>query len=1151
MNQKTKALNYPVIQMKYSPKNIYQSGNSPHNISSKVYHQKQFSNYQIISPDKKNNEKIIHHSIKRNFDPEGNAIITTKIVREIDYNENKNNLNSNSIMNIRPKTMNASFQRNNEQGNKILRYSNYSKNEETDNTNGINTGKNYGYQIYSPNTYESQENNSIKINTYSGRGMEIDNSREFCNGYRSPANRNIINLKRSEVSACLQNYTSGSEFEEPKTLSKKHNENKFKNKNINYSQRIDLNKIKYRKYNLESPSYTQNDDFDSPDRNYDYSKSYFRNIQIDKIKGIRPIYQEKVNNMNNQIDQSGEYKQISKRNLQHYGQSNNVVSPLYYRSVPESIEDTIDIINEKAIQIQAFVRGFLIRKKVLRYITLAIYYQSFCDKIQDALCCHVREEVFNILKNKLRNYKYDRRGSKVNYSINNKRRNLKSINYDNNDKNNTEEYDIYNNRKMLTKKEHRGNKNEINTPHKSFRDYENILYNRNNITYRNGKNICKKNNLNYSVNYAESEYKKLDYSISPTKKVTHYYISSPCSHNKPHNRYYQEIDAKTRDIYRVKSSSYRSYKNIKEIKNLRNNEDYSKYKYENNTSKVLQEKPDYRLGIRTRNCFRGLVKTSYSSSNQNIYKCHCLDSFRKQRGKIYSENTESNYDERGDLYIIKNYEIKRNVNTNKFIKKQERKLKFNNDEIESDNYLSLNIVKIPQRRVSSTDKKEEIITKTVEAKEYVEDTNKIKKEESERKRRFSKIEMKKCETLRLIPVKKPIEIEKNKSVRDIFTNTTIEPHKVSKAETINIKAKKIQNKKIILPKVDKEKERRDKERLEKEIEKRVNERVEIEKKEIEKEREKIDKEIKDKERKERLEREKREREKEKKNKEKREQEEQLLIEREKQIQIEQEKIIRERKDIERRLKEAQRLREKEEKERKDWEEKERLEREKRLKEEQDKRDKEKKDKERRDKLDRERREREKKEMEAQLMIEREKIIKEEKERLEKEMRERERKERETRLKREREEKLKREKEEQERLEREKQLEEERKERERKEKERKDKIEREKRERKRKEKEEQLRIDREKKRKEEQGRIEREKREKERKEREERLRIEKEERIRKEKIERERIEREKEREVKEKERKDKLEKERIERERKIKIEKERIDRESREEIKKLN
>ena len=1146
MNPKTNGINNPDIQMKYRPKKIYPSGNSPKNILSKAYHQKQYSDYQMITPEQRDNEKIIHRSIKRNFDPEGNAIITTKIVREIDYNDNKNNLNSNSIMNIRPKAMNASFQRNNEQQNKILRYSNYSKNEEMENNNGIYTNQNYGYQVYSPDSYESHENNYTKINTYSGRGMESDSGKDFYSGYRNPGMGNIINMERSEISQGMANYSSGSDYEEPDPSKMRKNTNTYMNnpKNLNYSQKIGLNKVKYRRYNLESPSYSQGDDFDSPDRNYEYSIPYFRNIQIDKIKGIQPIYHEKMNMMKNQFETSGEYEQIINKSRKNYDQGKNYITSPNYRQGPESIEDTIDIINEKAIQIQSYVRGFLVRKKVLRYITLAIYYQSFCDKIQDALCCHVREEVFRTLKNKLRGNKYGKRGRKEYYSNNNKRKNHLSTKNDNStDKNNlnnrnekeTKGYDIYNRNKFSEKKEYREFKQYMNTPPKSIREYENISFNR---TNRTNKNICKKNNLNYSANYTSTEYKKFDYTVSPTKKVTHYYISSPCSHNKPHQRYYQEIDGKDTNLYRNKLNTYRSYKNINELKNFRNY-DYSKYKFENNTSKMLQEKPDFKSGIGTRSISRGMFKTTYSSSNQNIHKCHCLDGIRKRNVNLYRENTENNYNVRKDYHIIRNYDIKRDVNTHRLIRKQERSFnRFNDDEIESDNYLSLNIVKIPHRRVSSTGKKEEIITKTVATKEYVEDKNKnlLQKEEPQKRKRFSKIEMNKAETVRIMPLIKKEEKSKSVSTREIFTNTITQPNEVTQIEAINIKAKKELKKEIIVPKVDKEKEKRDKERLEIEIERRVKERVEIEKKEIER----IDRERKDKERKDRLEKEKRDREKEKQDKEKREQEEQLLIKREKQIQIEQEKIIRERRDIERREKEAQRKREKEEKERKDWEEQERIEKEKRLKEEQDRRDREKKDRERRDKMDRERREREKKEMEQLLIIEREKIIKEETERIEKEIRERERKEKEARLKRERDEKLRKEKEEKDRLERQKQLEEERKERERKEKERKDKLEREKREKERKGREEQKRIEREKKRKEEQERIERERREKERKEREEKLRIEREERIRKEKIERERIEREKEREIQEKERKNKIER---------KIEKERIERERKEKEKK--
>ena len=1162
MNHKTNGINKPDIQMNYRPQRIYNSGNSPNNKSSMVYHQKQYSDYQIISPNQNQNEKIIHRSIKRNFDPQGNAIITTKIVREIDYNDNENKINSNSIMNIRPQGINSSFQRNNEQENEILRYSNYSNNEEMENTSGMYNNQKYGYKVFSPNSFESHERTYNQINTYSGSGMESEGGRHYYDGYRSPGMGNAINLKKSEISPVLPNYTSGSDFDDsnPNRGVRQNTYNYMNNpkSNLNYSQRLGINKVQYRRYNLESPSYTQNEDFDSPDRNYDYGAPYFRNIQIDKIKGIQPIYQEKVNMMNNQIETSGEYDRIINQN--NYGKSKNSAAKViqsFYRNYSDK-RDSFDELNQRAIQIQSFVRGFLVRKKVLRYITLAIYYQSFCDKIQDALVCHVREEVFKILKNKLGNNKYNRRGNKDSKTSSNRRKNHISTrddkdknNIDNNDDNtdNDNRYFKKRNRNNESKgyelyksKKYREIWKDMHTPPK-YNEYDNLAFrgiNRTNRSNRYDKNICKKNSLNYSVNYTTNHYGKFDYTVSPTKKVTHYFISSPCSHNKPHQRFYQEIDGKSTNIYRNKLSTYRSYKNINDINSFKNygKTGYYKYKYENNTSKMFQDKPDYTSGIGTRSYSRGLFKTTYTSSNQNIHRCNCLDDYRKKNVKNIKNVKVVN------VYRENDYDIKRDIHTHKFIKKdKERNVnRFEDDEIESDNYLSLNIVKIPHRRVSSTNQKEEIITKTVETKEYVEDRNrKLVTEEEPKRKRFSIIEMNKAENVRIMPLikKQPTEVKsKSLSTRDIFTNTTIEPNKVSKLETINIAGKK---KEIIVPKIDKEKEKRDKERVEIEIERRVRERVEIEKREIDR----IDQERKEKERQARLENEKRDREREKRDKEKRDQENLILIEKEKKIKIQQEELDRDREDIKRKELEIQKMREIDEKNRKNWEEQNRRERERRLKEDKDRREREKKDKEKRDQ-----------EMEQMLIIEKEKIIKIETERIQREMREQ--KEKEDRLRREREAKLKKEKEERERLARQKQLEDERKE-----KERRDKLEMERRERER--REEQLRIERERKRKEEQDRIDRERREKERKDKEDKLRKEREDRLRKEKEERERIERERrlkedqerrERERKEKERKDQLEREkrererreeqiRIERERKIRIEQERIEREKRE------
>ena len=1165
MNSKTNGMKNKDILRKYNPQQIYNISNSPVNQSSYIHHQKQYSDYQVVSPSQNKNEKIIHRSIKRNFDPEGNAIITTKIVREIDYNDDKNNFNSNSIMSIRPKAINNSFQINNEHDNEILRYSNYSNNQEQDNASGMYNNNIYGYNVVSPNSYESHENNYTKI--YSSSGMESDGGRDFYSAYRGSGMRKVANLKQSEISPVIPNYTSGSDYDDTNPNPRRVNMNnagKYKynqNNNMNYSQRLDVNKVKYKRYNLESP-YTQNNDFDSPDRNYDYNISHFRNIPIDKIKGITPIYQEKVRVGTSNEFERGNYLNRSNNNHNNY--------------------QVYDILNEKATQIQSFVRGFLVRKKVLRYITLAIYYQSFCDKIQDLLCWHVRAKVFQIFKNKLlkndKNRSFNnKRGSKENpvypnkrkdkidnnasntntsnqsYSYikkeetytNNKRRGGNNISLNDNDNdddnnNNSNNYDIYKRTKITTQRYNNNNDYEMPGSRTMKREYsENVLMNRKNFTnrfnHRPNYNICKKSDLNYSVNQT-TEYRKFDYSVSPTKKVTHYYISSPCSNNKPHFRFYQEIDDKSTSStnkYRSKLSTYRSFNNAKDYKTFKNHEKAGlyKYKYENNTSNMFQEKPDYRSGIGTRSYSRGIFKTTYSSSNQNIQKCHCLDDYRDR-----NLNSEYNYNIVRERRIYDNRSEK-DIHTHKLIRKKEINInRFNDEDIESDNYLSLNIVKIPYKK---TEQREEIYSKTVETKEYEEDKSKKVEEKTDKNRRFSKIEMKKTEKMQILPlVKAKKEEVKSQSVstRDIFTNTPHQPNYISKTETINIASKK----KKVEPKIDTQK-------VETEIEKRVKEIIEIEKRQLEQ----MEQERKDRERKDRMEQEKRDKERERKDKERRDKEEMLLIEREKKITEEIQRIEREKRDIERREKEAEKQREKDEKERKEREEQDKLEKARRLKEEQDRKERERKDKERRDKADKERREREKKEMEELLIIEREKIIKEETERLEKEMRERERKEKEMRMKREREEKLRREKEEkerlererkkeEERLERERQLEEERKERERKEKERRDKLEREKREKERKEREEQMRLEREKRKKEEQERLERERREKERKEREEQMRLEREKR---KKEEQDRLEREK-REKERKEREEKLKKEREDRIRKEKLEQERIEREKR-------
>jgi len=1107
MNPKRSGANQQNPQIQYVPKKMHNIPNSPKNKSNQVHHQKQYSDYQFPNQKPNKNEKIIHHSIKRNFDEEGNAIITTKIVREVDLDGGENILNSNSVMSVRPQNNYGSFYSNNEQENDILLYSNYSNNEEQENSSGVYNSQNF---IFSPSTY----NNSYE-NTYNGFNSKI------YSGYGSPGNANLVNMT-SEMSPVLPNYNSGSDFEGPRPHQPRKIMNNFEyNSNLNSSQNIELNQGKYKKFNLENQhgSYKILNSFNSPEKqftNYGYSDSYYRKSPLDEIKGIQPIYQEykeKYNIRNNQIETSDDYdtsmsmNRYNSRQMKYQGGKKKFGAHRNFSGNKQAY----DIINEKAIQLQAYIRGFLVRKKVLRYITLAIYYQSFCDKIQDVLCCHVKKEIFNILKKKFKvKSKYDKTGKKESLLTTSKKRNNfgKSVNNINEFSENVIKESYFSKR--------------INTDIDT-NNYRGFIKSRNKI---GNENACSKDDTNRIMNYSYKQFNQFDYSVSPNSKIVHYYVNSPCSKDKPHHRYYKEISGNTSRSYYYRtdknSNHVKSLKNIRananktfnfsEVKNKKrlHNEKYylnddndGEYEYsriykekiyrlpiESYTSNTFQEKPEFTSGIGTRGVTRKMVQHKHSVSNPNI--------------RIYND-------------------IK----------------KFNENEIESDNYISINIVKAPQ------DKEKENYTKTLEAKKYLEDKNRLAN---------------KTQNVKSLTLLAEEQRSKSVSTQDKFTNTIAEKNKISKRENISIiikkkttpKAKKPVKKVVDKNELKKNKIRElmikityrkimgDKMKLSNALMKWFKiannmKRLDREKK-LRADQDKKDRERRDREKREKEERDKKERE----ERERREKEEQILIERERKIKIEQEKIERDRREIERKNREDELRRKREEQERKEREEQERLERERQQQLEQERKERERKEKERKERLERERRERERKEKEEQLRLERERKLQEEKERQERERRERERKEREEKLRKEREERearLKKEREERERREREEQLkaerekklklEQERREKERKEREQKQKemerlkiiekqrlerleiIEREKKERERKQKEEQDRLAREKRLQEEKERREKERIERERREREERLRIEREKRIREEQERREREKREKE------------------------------------------
>jgi hypothetical protein len=266
------------------------------------------------------------------------------------------------MINSKSNARNYSYGINNEQERKYMHYSNYSNNLDGENQQII-YGKNY--EMFSPCSYNAY-NSQIKTSQIGG----------------------VPNLRTGQFSPSIPNYVRSNEY--------------IGEKSTNYKRNNNIS-MRYNNYNMESPynlsKYSLSNDFTSPDRQYEN----FKNIQIEKIKGRQPYYNEKMETRNNQMEYSVEYN-----------------------GNPDRDEELYELVDNMATLIQSHVRGLLVRKKVLRYISLAIYYQSFCDKIQDVLCIHVRNEVLNILKNKLKinnNKKY----GNTNININNSNNNYKKL----------------------------------------------------------------------------------------------------------------------------------------------------------------------------------------------------------------------------------------------------------------------------------------------------------------------------------------------------------------------------------------------------------------------------------------------------------------------------------------------------------------------------------------------------------------------------------------------------------------------------------------------------------------------------------------------------------------------------------------------------
>ena len=248
-------------------------------------------------------------------------------------------------------------------------------------------------------------------NYSSGSEIEDNHMKSFDNYQSSGINDNIYNLNRIPRNPNL-NY----EIEDPEGFDYlRNNERNINNrfqKNMKNTQF--LNRSELKKKIIDDSYQSDRKDFQSPDRNINEDKR-FRNVTVGMIDSKGPtnddrkvtkIMTSKVVNVNGnklyeeKVNKTKVYKNRPskiKTNLTKVDAAKIIQA--WWRRRYTGEEEVYDITVKKAIKLQSFIRGFLVRKKVLRYITLAIYYQSFCDKLQDVLCNNVKKEIFNFLKN--------------------------------------------------------------------------------------------------------------------------------------------------------------------------------------------------------------------------------------------------------------------------------------------------------------------------------------------------------------------------------------------------------------------------------------------------------------------------------------------------------------------------------------------------------------------------------------------------------------------------------------------------------------------------------------------------------------------------------------------------------------------------------
>ena len=351
--------------------------------------------------------RIIHQTTEHSIDKKrGIRVVKTKIVREID---SINDLRKNKNKKIKIITKNRS------QAN----YNNLNLNN-SNNVININTSKNYDLK-----TYKSKQNKLYSSPDFS-QGSPINNEIISPLGsipYYSSESENECQIKsfdknqkkKGKIRKMKEIKSINYELEEPNdfdylTKNVIQNRNLSKGNLLNNKRtkltEIILNKSEFYNHNNRfiNNSY-QSDlvDFQSPDRVFN-NQNKFRKITENMIQSKGPTNDDKkiTKSIKTKMNIDIKNKKLYKNNNLNLSNLSKIqaakIIQKWWRNNKYREEEVLDITVKSAIKLQSFIRGYLVRKKVLRYITLAIYYQSFCDKLQDVLSSHVKKNVFNKLK---------------------------------------------------------------------------------------------------------------------------------------------------------------------------------------------------------------------------------------------------------------------------------------------------------------------------------------------------------------------------------------------------------------------------------------------------------------------------------------------------------------------------------------------------------------------------------------------------------------------------------------------------------------------------------------------------------------------------------------------------------------------------------